>query len=81
MEELKAELLVQGSKDAEAALEALKASMEKEKQAALDKLAAEHDAETARLRGAQGEFGQQVKFLKSQLPIKLSIPIGDIADL
>lgn len=64
LEELKAELLVRGSKDAESALQELKEKLAADKQAALDKLQAQHDADVARLQGAQGGLEQQMEELR-----------------
>ncbi len=67
LEELKAELLAQGSKDAELALAELKEKLAADKQAALDKLQAKHDAELDQLKGAQGSLEQDIEKLKAEI--------------
>jgi chromosome segregation ATPase len=67
LEELKAELLAQGSKDAELALAELKEKLAADKQAALDKLQAKHDAELEQLKGAQGSLEQDIEKLKAEI--------------
>ena len=66
LEELKASLLAQGSKDAEAALEALKDRLEQDKQAALAEMGAKHAAALATQEAAQASLRVQMDEMKKE---------------
>ena len=66
LEELKASLLAQGSKDAEAALEALKDRLEQDKQAALAEMGEKHAAALAAQEAAQASLRVQMDEMKKE---------------